>query len=185
VTVQTMFEVDRAGVSGVNIHMFPGAHYAPFSTTDTDGSWRAVHPEYYGLLMFTQAAPPGSQLLPVSDAASKTVELWATIAPDNAIRAVLINDAGAPQTVLLHAPAGATGPATAERLLAPSLTATSAITLAGQSFAPGTTTGALTGTRHTTTIAPASGRYPITLPAAGAGATMLSWRPAVAGDAAR
>ena len=80
--LDTMFALDQAGVAGVNIHTFPGAHYALFSTTDTDGHWRAiVHPEYYGLLMFTQAAPPGSQLLPVSASATKAVKIWATITP--------------------------------------------------------------------------------------------------------
>ncbi|MGO9900987.1 MAG: glycosyl hydrolase family 79 C-terminal domain-containing protein [Solirubrobacteraceae bacterium] len=177
--LQTLFALDQTGVAGVNIHTFPGARYALFSTAASHGSWHAVvHPEYYGLLMFTQAAPPGSQLLPVSAVATKTVKIWATIAPDKTIRAVLINLASAPRTVLLTAPPGAGGAGAVEQLLAPSLTATTGVTLGGQTFAQNTTTGTLTGTRQTTTISPASGRYPITLPAASA--TMLTWTPAAA-----
>ncbi len=175
--LQTMFALDQAGVSGVNIHTFPGAHYALFSTTQTNGRWQAtVHPEYYGLLMFTQAAPPGSQLLPVSAPATNTVKIWATIAPDKTIRAVLINTASAPQAVQLTASQGAAGTATVEQLLAPALTATTAVTLGGRDFGAPSTTGTLAGTPQTTTISPASGDYAITLPPASA--TLLTWTPA-------
>ncbi len=177
--LQTLFALDQAGVSGVNIHMFPGAHYSLFSALEINGNWVAtVHPEYYGLLMFNQAAPPGSQLLPVNAVATRTVKIWATTAPDKTIRIVLINDDGTPQPLLLKSPLGTAGPATIEQLLAPSLTATRSLTIAGQSIQPSTTTGTLTGTPQTTTLTPVSGRYPITLPAASA--TMLTWPPAAA-----
>ena len=39
-----------------------------------------MHPEYYGLLMFAQAFPPGARLLPVS-APAGPVKVWATEAP--------------------------------------------------------------------------------------------------------
>ena len=48
--LETLFALDHAGVSGVNIHMFPTASYAPFSIQELEGTWQAiVHPEYYGL----------------------------------------------------------------------------------------------------------------------------------------
>jgi hypothetical protein len=172
--LQTMFALDQAGVSGVNIHMFPGAHYALFSTLQTDASWQAsVHPEYYGLLMFTQAAPPGSQLLPVSPVASKTIETWATIGPGNTIRLVMINDGSAAQALQVAAPQGFAGPATEEQLLAPGLNATAGITLGGRTFGGSTNTGTLAGSQQTAPIAPRAGSYAITLPAASA--TMLTW----------
>ncbi|MGO9901103.1 MAG: glycosyl hydrolase family 79 C-terminal domain-containing protein [Solirubrobacteraceae bacterium] len=173
----TTFALDQAGVSGVNIQTFPGARYALFSTLQQDGTWLAtVNPEYYGLLMFTEAAPPGSQLLPIDATTGNAIKIWATIAPDKTIRAVLINDTSRPRAVLLNAPRTATGPATVEQLLASSLTATSEVTLGGQSIAPSSTTGTLTGPQQSATITPTSGRYPITLPAASA--TMLTWTAA-------
>jgi hypothetical protein len=138
---------------------------------------------YYGVMMFTQAAPPGSQLLPVSASATKAVKIWATITPDKTIRAVLINDASTPQPTLLKVPSGAAGPAAVEQLLAPGLNAKTGVTLGGQSFGPSTSTGTLTGTQQSTAIAPASGHYPITLPAASA--TMLTWTPATTSSAAK
>ena len=40
------------------------ALYEPFGVTESRGQWSAqVRPMYYGMLMFAQAAPPGSRLL--------------------------------------------------------------------------------------------------------------------------
>ncbi len=58
--LDTLFEMARVGVDGVNIHTYPGATYQPFTFTHTAHGWSAsVTPEYYGLLMFAQAAPRG------------------------------------------------------------------------------------------------------------------------------
>jgi hypothetical protein len=172
--LEALLTLDHAGVSGVNIDIAPTGSDAPFSVQDRDGSWQAtVHPEYDGLLMFNQAAPSGSQLLPITATTDTAVQTWATIAPDKTVRAILINTATTPQPARVSAPAGATGTTTVQQLLAPSLTATTGITLDGQSFAPATTTGTLTGTPQTTTLPPISGRYQITLPAASA--TILTW----------
>ena len=60
-----LFELVRDGVDGVNIHTFPGAGYDLFNMTRAGDRWRAaIAPEYYGLLLFARAAPPGSQLWP-------------------------------------------------------------------------------------------------------------------------
>ncbi len=175
--LQTLFALDQAGVAGVNIHMFPTADYAPFSTVETNGVWRAkVAPEYYGLLMFTQAAPPGSQLLPVRSVIANGVGIWATAGPGKAIRVVLFNDGGTSQRLALRLPRGAVGAATDEQLLAPALNASTAITLGGQTFGGSTTTGNLSGSRQTTTITPQAGSYAVTVPAASA--SLLSWSAA-------
>jgi hypothetical protein len=173
--LDTLFAFDQAGVAGVNIHMFPGARYAPFSTAHTGGQWSAsVLPEYYGLLMFNQAAPPGSRIMPVSTLPAGPVKVWATVARDKTIRVVLINDRASMQSVQLSAPPGGAGPAAVEQLLAPSLTATSGVTLGGQTFGSRTVTGIPVGSRQAETISSANGSYPITLPSASA--TMLTWR---------
>jgi hypothetical protein len=60
-------------------------------------------------------------------------------------------------------------------LLAPSASATSGITLGGQSFGPQTTTGVLTGTASAVTITPSGGVYTVKVPAASA--AMLTLEP--------
>ena len=173
--LQALLALDHAGVSGVNIDIAPTGTDAPFSIQDRDGTWQAtVHAEYYGLLMFNQAAPAGSQLLHISATSGKAVQTWATIGPDKTIRAILINTSTTPQPARISAPAEATGTATVQQLRAPSLTATTGVTLDGQSFATASTTGTLSGTPQTTTLAGVSGRYRIMLPATSA--TLLTWR---------
>ena len=67
----------RVGVDGVNVHTLP-ARRTSCSASPTHGRWRAfVHPEYYGMLLFAHAFPPGAQLLPVS-APAGPVKVWAT-----------------------------------------------------------------------------------------------------------
>ena len=63
--LDTMFQFASVGVDGVNFHMLPGSNYELFTVShNSTGAWQAfVHPEYYGLLMFAQAFPPGARLL--------------------------------------------------------------------------------------------------------------------------
>ena len=62
--LDTLFAMARSGVDGVNIHTLPTASYRPFEFRRIRGRWLAtVEPEYYALLMFEQAAPPGSHML--------------------------------------------------------------------------------------------------------------------------
>ena len=87
--------------------MLPGSHYELFTVSqDVTGAWQAfVHPEYYGLLMFAQAFPPGARLLPVT-APSGPVKVWATVGADGTTRVVLINqDPSAEHDVQLQLPA--------------------------------------------------------------------------------
>jgi hypothetical protein len=173
--LNALFALDQAGVTGVNIHMFAGAQYAPFSVAEADGVWSAsVAPEYYGLLMFAQATPTGSRIMPSVSLRRARVKVWATITPDKTIRVVLINESASSRNVVLKAPHGAAGRATAERLLAPSLSATNGVTLRGLTFGASTDTGILSGVSHVARISPVKGLYRIGLPAASA--TMLTWR---------
>ena len=72
--LDTMFNMAAVGVDGVNFHMLPGlALRAVHVSHDAAGNWQAfVHPEYYGLLMFAQAFPPGARLLPVTAPAGRS-----------------------------------------------------------------------------------------------------------------
>jgi hypothetical protein len=179
--LDTLFEMARVGVDGINIHTFPGARYAPFVFSSTGSGaarrWRAVvKPMYYGLLMFGQAAPPGSRLLTVKPASSGpegggVLRVWATRGTDGRIRVVAINDARVgTRTLAVRLPAvGSGSPAgTLERLLAPRVSSTNGVTLGSQSFGASTSTGLLAGARRVSVVRPDSGRYVVSVPAGSA-----------------
>jgi hypothetical protein len=174
--LDAVFQMARVGVDGVNIHTYPGAPYELFTFTHTDGKWSGfAAPEYYGLLMFAQAAPAGAHLLHTSGALGN-VRAWATRAPDGTIHVVLINDYTAQsRTIAVRIP-GATGTATLERLRAPGVSARTGVTLGGQGFGTSTTTGLLSGPSNATTVKPANGDYSVTLPRSSA--AMLTIGPA-------
>ncbi len=171
-----LFEMARVGVDGVNIHTYPGATYQPFAFTHTARGWSAsVAPDYYGLLMFAQAAPAGSRLIDTTTTNAEGVTVWATRGRKGRTRVVLINESSDRRTIALSSPGGR--PATLERLRAPRLTSTTGVTLGGQSFgssrssaapdggASATTTGQLAGRSRVAKITASQGRYVFTLPA--------------------
>ncbi len=162
--LDTLFNFASVGVDGVNVHTLPHAGYELFTFSHHHGKWQAfVHPEYYGMLMFAQAFPPGARLLPVT-IASGPIKAWATSAPDGRTRVVLINKLpNTSVTVQLQIPNG-TSPVSVERLQAPSIGATKGVTLGGQSFGTKTTTGALSGSPTYDQVSPVLGSYSITLP---------------------
>jgi hypothetical protein len=169
--LDTLFEMANVGVDGVNIHTLPGSQYQLFTFTHSGASWQGdVSPDYYGMLMFAQAAPPGSHLLPISGVPDGPLKVWATVAPNGTERIVLINeDSSSPASIGLQAPGSS---ATAETLTAPSETATSGVTLGGQTFGADTATGTLPGPAQTSTVYPLLGIYSITV--APGSATLLT-----------
>jgi hypothetical protein len=171
--LDTLFELARVGVSGVNIHTFPGAGYELFGITHSDGRWRAaVAPEYYGLLTFARAAPPGSRLLSVRPAVSVAVDTWATRAVDGTVRVVVTNAGTSRRALAVRVP-GAHGSATLTRLTAPSSSSASGVTLGGQSFGPETSTGVLAGPAQTSAVSDDHGRYVVELPPSSAAMLVL------------
>lgn len=165
--LDTLFNFAQVGVDGVNVHTLPHAPYELFSFTDAHGRWRAfVHPEYYGMLLFAQAFPPGAHLLPV-DAPAGPVKVWATRAGTGRTRVVLINKSTTTAaSVSLSVPA-AGGKASLEWLRAPSVSAASGVTLGGRGFGTSATSGMLSAMK-TVPITATAGSYSITLPAASA-----------------
>jgi hypothetical protein len=183
--LDSLFAVARSGVDGVNIHTLPEAVYSPFKFQQLNGRWTAtVAPEYYGLLLFTEAAPPGSRLLAVSAPGDADIRARAALTPQGLIHVVLINDSlTTDHTITLSAPAGTdtSKPAVLERLSAPGgASATSGVTLAGQGFGDQTTTGTLTGKFQDEHLQPSGGQYTIQLPASSA--AMVSFAPAATGS---
>jgi hypothetical protein len=163
--LNTLFNLANVGVDGVNLHMLPGSHYELFTVSHSAaGAWQAfVHPEYYGLLMFEQAFPPGARLLPVT-ALSGPVKIWATQGADGVTRVVVINqDPANDYPVSLQLP-GAAGTASLETLQAPMVSSTVDVTLGGQTFGPETLTGTLPGPLVTTPVSPILGTYSLDVP---------------------
>jgi hypothetical protein len=170
--LNALFEAASDGADGVNIHTFPGTANELFSFSRVDGRWiAAVRPEYYGLLMFARAAPPGAKLLDIEQRNTGQTRVWATIGKDGYTRLVLINDSLTQASSVVVQMPNASGPAELERLLAHSAYSTGGITIGGQSFQPQTTTGALIGPTSMAALTPAP--YPTTRPTASSYAIAL------------
>jgi glycosyl hydrolase family 79 len=166
--LDTLFELASIGVDGVNVHTLPTAAYELFTFHYTRRHWEAsVHPEYYGMLMFVQAFPPGAQLLPISVTPSGPLKVWATRDARHTVRAVLINKDPANSYRVDLQLAARSARAQLERLQAPSVGARGGVALGGRSFGGATRTGLLPAPR-TETVAAQRGTYSITLPAGSA-----------------
>jgi hypothetical protein len=170
-----LFNLARAGVGGVNIHTLQESSYAPFAFTNSGGRWHAeVRPMYYGLLLFARAAPAGSRIVATAHAPKATLRTWATAGPGNVTHVVLENESATQPLTVAVRPSVSARAAAVERLLAPDLLAKTGVTLAGQSFGAGTTTGRLSGPRQTETVQPVQQRYVIRLAPASAAVLTLS-----------
>jgi len=178
--LDTLFAMVRAGVDGVNIHTLPTAAYRPFVFRRIHGRWLAtVQPEYYSLLMFSQAAPPGSRMLGVAQTSSADVRSRATVARDGVVHVVLINTGLTSDHVVLVKPLAQAREAVLERLRAPSAAATDDVTLGNQTFGNETGTGKLKGKLRTVRLKPDHhGRYLVRLPASSA--ATITFLPAAA-----
>jgi hypothetical protein len=166
--LDTLFQMTAVGVDAVNFHVWPGAPANQlFAFEHVHGRWLgSVLPMYYGLLMFARAAPLGSRLVRTDVTGPRDVRVWATRAPDHALRIVVINASPTgTRTVVVHTPGRA--PATLQLLRSPSPYATSGVTIAGQSFGATTHSGLLNGPLRQTTF-PATDHYRLTLGAGSA-----------------
>jgi hypothetical protein len=181
--LDTLFELDKVGVDGVNIQTVPGSVQEIFGPVAGDGGSMVVHPEFYGLMMFAQAAPAGSRLFTVPARLPSSVKLWATRATDGTVHIVLINtnfSKSATVDVPLSSPAG---PGTLESLRAPHIGATSGVTIGGRTFGAATTNGLLppyqlqpvtaTGGRYAVRVPPATAIM-LTVPGSASSATTTS-----------
>lgn len=146
--LDTLFAMARQGATGVNVHTLPSAAYRLFTVHRSAGRWSAtVTPEYYGLLLFNRAAPPGSRLLGETTSGSPQVRVWASGGPGRAVRVVLINASPQRSHVVRVTVSGADGPALLQRLAGPRLSATGDVSLGGRRFAHFSRTGVLAPAR--------------------------------------
>jgi hypothetical protein len=173
--MDSLFTLDADGVDGVNVHTYTDAANGLFDFSRSHGQWEGeVHPLYYGMLMFAQAAPPGSRLLRIQSGNQDRLRAWATLAPDHRTRVLLINDSLNSAALAKVRAAGARGTASLESLRASSAYATSGVSLGGQTFGSQTPTGALAPPRAQT-VAPRSGVYNVELPPGSA--TLVTFAP--------
>jgi hypothetical protein len=167
--LDSLLVLAQAGVDGVNIHTWRGSAGKLFDLHHRHQRWTAsVRPEYYGMLMFARAVPPGSKFVAVTESSPAQVRSWAVLAPHERLRVVLINDnLHRARWVFVRAPTSAAR-VQLERLQAPSAYALSGITLDGQSFGRATLTGGLAGPRQVSLLRARGRGYLVRVPAASA-----------------
>jgi len=135
-----LFELMNAGVAGVNLHARVNSINRPFSFTRQGLETR---PLLYGLILFKRMLGGGARLVPVQLRAGRSLNLkvWAVRADDstdvgkgafirNPLNVLLINKNPGSARITLHLPTNQRG--FVERLLAPSASSTSGVTLEGQ-----------------------------------------------------
>jgi hypothetical protein len=167
--LDTLFEMAQTGVSGVNVHTVPNTINEILGPTLIKGRWQMrIHPEYYGMLMFAQAAPAGSRLLRLSSAPPAGVKVWATRTASGVIHVVVINKNLAKAETMQLRIAGAKATAAEELLRAPSIHSTDGVTIGGQSFGSPSTTGVLAGPAPHDTVSASGGGYTVQVPPASA-----------------
>jgi hypothetical protein len=85
-----MFTCAVAGCTGVNLHSGgSGPGYTPIA--DNDGVVADARPEYYGMLMFTQACPGTPMPGTVASSDAINANAWAVARADSGLNVVLIN----------------------------------------------------------------------------------------------
>ncbi len=169
-----LFTLMRAGVDGVNLHVRAYAINAPFSLTRHGLTPR---PLLYGLLMFERTLGSDARLvrLHMAHARSLNVSAWAVRVGGGMLHVLVLDKSNRTVRVELRLPA--TGPATVQRLLAPSASATTGETLDGQRLGPD---GTWVGARHIETITRGAGGYVLTMPRRSAALVGVQLTPAVA-----
>ncbi|HET8980101.1 MAG TPA: glycosyl hydrolase family 79 C-terminal domain-containing protein [Solirubrobacteraceae bacterium] len=131
-----LFELMQAGARSASVHVRADAINMAFSIT---AHGLVSHPLFYGMIVFSKMLGPGAQLVPVHVTKSPAAHLkaWAVRVSGNVMHVLLINKGSRRQRVLLRL--HATGPATVQRLRAPSVSARSGVTLGGQHLTPAAT----------------------------------------------
>jgi hypothetical protein len=124
-----LFELLRAGVSGVNLHVRRGAVNAPF---EFGRSGLSARPLLYGMILFARMLGPGAQLVPLSVTAAPAdhIKVWGVRLSTGRLHVLVINKGARPAVASLRI-SGA-GNAVVQRLQAPAVTEVTGVTLAGQ-----------------------------------------------------
>ena len=119
-----LLTVAEHGVAAVNIHGFSGDGTSIF---DANGSARPI---YYGMLAFHYAAADGT-LIPIITNSTLNISAHAVVGNDGSLKLILINKEPSKSAQVQINTTRSYSQATAVRLAAPSVSATTGITLAG------------------------------------------------------
>ncbi len=164
-----LFNLAHVGVDAVNLHVRADAINAAF---ELGNRGLTARPLLYGLILFTRTLGPRARLLGVRVQARHGVRLkaWAVRLGDGLLHVLLIDEGLKAADVHLRLPAQ--GPARVERLLAPSVSSSTGVTLAGQSLGAG---GAWHGRLVVSTAVPEPGGYRVTLRPMSAALISVLW----------
>jgi len=154
----TAFELIRAGVQGIYLHARQYAINDPF-TFDARGL--RARPLLYGLILFARTLGPDSQLVPVQcqENRSSHLKAWAVEVSQDTLHVLLLDKGPTSLSISLNLPA--TSNATVQRLLAPSPTSRSGVTLGGQHL---DSNGRWVGKPLHGMVTPRAHRYSVALP---------------------
>jgi hypothetical protein len=154
----TLFELVRAGVASADIHIRADTINAPFVLR---GDRLEARPLLYGLALFARTLGPGARLVDVRVRAAPSLHLkvWAVRLDGGRLHVLIINKGDRSALVDLRVPA--VGPTSVVRLLAPSASSRSGVTLAGQLIDDH---GRWSGRRRVETTAPHRGALSVFVP---------------------
>jgi Glycosyl hydrolase family 79 C-terminal beta domain len=163
-----LFALLRAGVDGVNLHVRADAVNAPFALGPRGLQAR---PLLYGLVLFARALGARAHLVALRSHIPRALHLgaWAVRVGRDTLHVVLIDTGRRPARVSLRLPAS--GRLHVQRLLAPSASATSGITLGGRELGAD---GRWQGRPANRAVAARNGRYVVSV--RGMSAALLSVR---------
>jgi hypothetical protein len=165
------FELFKAGANGINLHARVFAINDPFTF---DGPGLHARPLLYGLILFARTLGPHSRLVTSQLRTGSSIRLkaWVVRVGKDTLHVLLINKGAAAASTQLRLPA--TGPATVQRLLAPSPASHGgAVSLGGQQL---NSDGKWQGTPVRQSVLPVGRRYSVVLP--GYSAALLTVRVA-------
>jgi hypothetical protein len=154
-----LFELLRAGLDGVNVHVRTNAINAAF-TLGRQGL--GARPLLYGMILFARALSSAPRLVAVQLREDPTLQLkaWAVRVSGGVVHLLLINKGL--RTANVRVEVRGSGPARVERLIAPSAASVSGVTLAGQQLG---SDGRWHGPLTVQTVARGPGGYEVQVPA--------------------
>ena len=172
-----LFSLLRAGVDGVNVHVRTAAVNAAFALGPAGLQAR---PLLYGLILFARTLGPDARLVTVRSRLSRpaNVTAWAVRVGRDGLHVLLINKSRRFERASLRLPAS--GPADVQRLLAPSASSRSGVTLGGRALGAD---GRWQGSPVDQTVVPRGGAYTVAVRRMSAALVTVRVRPGALGVA--
>ncbi len=166
--IDMAFEAKAGGAAGFNLHSngTAAAGPDPYDIGFNNNGSLSVYAPFYGVLFLAQAIENGASPLPVAiTQTAGNVNIWATLDAAGTVRVVVLEkdlDGLAQSKMIALNLRTYAKPGAVTTLTAPSLSATSGITIGGQTF-DGTSDGKLTGPAVSTPLVPVNGVYTMTV----------------------